>query len=90
MSANKRDSRFLLGRETSSSPNVSLSFLSILDGQSIAIDRSAGHTTFLVHGNRSLKGKDCIRPCLPAIREDRKMIKRKKNDGGQKPDLFFE
>lgn len=51
---------------------VSLSFLSILDGQSIAIDRSTRHTTFLVQGNRILKGKDCIRSCLPAIREDRR------------------
>lgn len=47
-------------------------FCPFLIGQSIAIDRSARHMTFLVQGNRILKGKDCIRPCLPAIREDRR------------------
>lgn len=40
-------------------------FCPFLIGQSIAIDRSARHMTFLVQGNRILKGKDCIRPCLP-------------------------
>lgn len=40
-------------------------FCPFLIVQSIAIDRSARHMTFLVQGNRILKGKDCIRPCLP-------------------------